>query len=62
MELGRVWHVGVVEVSQTPFARLGRMDEEEEEKDSTSWILDLDKEVFEPLTPFLGAGIREGNF
>ena len=40
MDLGRVWQVGAVKVSQTPFARLGRV--EEEDKDRGDWICDVE--------------------
>ena len=31
MELGRIWNVGMVAVSDSTFAQLGRMNEDEEE-------------------------------
>ena len=50
-----------MEVSQSPFARLGRMEEEEEEGEEGVWILDLDKEVPEPPAP-LGPGLGRTTF
>ena len=63
MELGRIWQVGAVEVSQSPFARLGRMEKEEEEglEAGAKWVLNLDKEVPEPPAP-LGPGLGRAIF
>ena len=41
MELGRIWNLGMVAVSDSPFAQLGRMkDEEEEEGERRSELVD----------------------
>ena len=59
MDLGRVWQVGSVEVSQTPFARLGRMEEEEEDRED--WICDVEGDVPGPPAP-LGPGLCRATF
>ena len=50
-----------VKVSQSPFAKLGRMEKEEVEGEEGIWILDLDKEVPEPPAP-LGPGLGRATF